>query len=47
VREPQDSKGWTLDEMPYIGERELVELTSRRKTGCQLRGRVAIPQSEL
>jgi hypothetical protein len=26
-------KGWTLDEMPYTGERELVEPVSSRKTG--------------
>ena len=33
VRDSQDSKGGTLDEMPYSGERELVESTSSRKTG--------------
>jgi hypothetical protein len=32
VRESQDSKGGTLDEMPYSGKRELVESTSNRKT---------------
>jgi hypothetical protein len=31
-----DSKGGTLDEMPYSGERELTETTSRRKTGHQV-----------
>jgi hypothetical protein len=31
--------------MLYIGERELVESTSRRKTGPQ--ARIAIPQSKL
>lgn len=29
----QDSKGGTLDEMPYNGERGLVEHTTSRKTG--------------
>ena len=33
MRDSQDSKGGTLDEMPYSGERELVEPTSSRKTG--------------
>jgi hypothetical protein len=33
--------------MPYNGERELVEPTSSRKTGHQVRDRVAIPQSKL
>jgi hypothetical protein len=32
VREYQDSKGETLDEMSYSGVRELEEPTSRRKT---------------
>ena len=31
-----------LDEMPYIGERELIEPTSSRKTGHQVRDGVAI-----
>jgi hypothetical protein len=31
VRDSQDSKGETLDEMPYTGERELVEPTSSIK----------------
>jgi hypothetical protein len=47
VRESQDSKGWTLDEMHYSGEGELVEPTSSRKTGHQWRDGVAIPQSKL
>jgi hypothetical protein len=38
VRESQDSKRRTLDEMPYSGERELVEPTSSRKTGHQVEG---------
>jgi hypothetical protein len=33
VRDAQDSKRGTLDEMPNSGERELVESTSSRKTG--------------
>jgi hypothetical protein len=37
VRDSQDSKGGTLDKMPYSGERELVELISSRKTGHQMR----------
>jgi hypothetical protein len=47
VRDSQDSKGGTLDEMPYIGERELVETTSRRKKGHQVRDGVPVPQSKL
>ena len=46
VRDSQDSKGRTLDEMPDRRERELIEPTSSRKTtsneeeGCH-------PQSQL
>jgi hypothetical protein len=47
VRDSQDSKGGTLDEMPYSGDRELVEPTSSRKTVHQVRDGVAIPQSHL
>jgi hypothetical protein len=47
VRDSQDSKGEILGEMPYSGERELVEPTSSRKTGHQVRDGVAIPQSKL
>jgi hypothetical protein len=43
----QDSKGGTLDEMPNSREREVMELTSSRKTGHQVRDGVAIPQSQL
>ena len=43
VRDSQDSKGGTLDEMPYSRERELIEPTSSRKTGHQVRDGVAIP----
>jgi hypothetical protein len=39
-------EGETLDEMFYSGERELVELTSNRKTGHQVRDVVDIPQSK-
>jgi hypothetical protein len=37
----------TLDEMPYSEERELVEPTSSKKTGHQVRDGVAIPKSKL
>ena len=40
VRDSQVSRGGHLDEMPYSGERELVEPTSRRKTEHQMRGGV-------
>ena len=33
VRDSQDSKGVTLDEISYSGERELVGFTSKGKTG--------------
>ena len=38
MKDSQDSKGGTLDEMPNSGERELVESTSSRKTGHQVEG---------
>jgi hypothetical protein len=38
VRESQDPKGRTLDEIPYSMERELVESTSSRITGNQVEG---------
>jgi uncharacterized protein with gpF-like domain len=38
VKEFQDSKRGTSDEMPNSGERELVEFTSSRKTGHQVEG---------
>jgi hypothetical protein len=38
VRDSQDSKGGTLDEMPNSGERECVKFTSSRKTGYQVEG---------
>jgi hypothetical protein len=45
VRDSQDSKRGTLDEIPNSGEREIVKPTSSRKTGHQAEGWVAIPQS--
>ena len=47
VRDSQYSKGGTLDEMPKSRERELIDPTSSRKTGHQVRDRVTIPQSHL
>jgi hypothetical protein len=47
ARDAQDSKRGTLDEMPYIGEREIIEPTSSRKTGHEVRDGFAIPQSKL
>jgi hypothetical protein len=47
MRDSQDSKGGTLDEMLYRGEREHVDPTSSRETGHQVSDNVAIPQSEL
>ena len=38
MKDSQDSKGGTLDEMPNSGERELVEPTSSRKTEHQVEG---------
>jgi hypothetical protein len=47
MRDSQDSKGWTLDEMPDSRERELIKPTSSRKTGQLMRDGIAIPQSHL
>jgi hypothetical protein len=47
VRDSQDSKGDALDEMPESRDRELIEPTSSRKTGYQLRKGSAMPQSKL
>jgi hypothetical protein len=47
VRDSQNSKGGTFDEMPENRDKELIESTSSRKTGHQVRDRVAIPQSHL
>jgi len=44
VRNSQDSKEGTLDEMLYSGERELFEPTYSRKTGHQVRDGAAVPQ---
>jgi hypothetical protein len=38
VRDSQYSKGKTLDEMLYSGEREIIEPTSNRKTRYQVEG---------
>jgi hypothetical protein len=45
VTQPQ--KGGTFGEMPDSRERELIEPTSIRKTGHQVRDGVDIPQSHL
>jgi hypothetical protein len=47
VKDSEDSKGGTLDEMTNSRERELIEPTSSRKTGHQVWDGVAIPQSKL
>ena len=47
VRDSQHSQGGTLDEMPNSRERGLIEPTSSRKTGHQVRDGVAIQQSHL
>jgi hypothetical protein len=52
VRDSQDSKGGTFDEMPYNGERKLGDSTSSKKTGYQVKGwgchaTVKISDSEL
>jgi hypothetical protein len=44
VTDSQDSKGGTLDEMPYSREKELIMPTSIRKTGHQVREGFAILQ---
>jgi hypothetical protein len=43
VRDSQDSKGGTLDEMHNNRERELIEPTSSKKMGHEMRVREAIP----
>jgi hypothetical protein len=47
VRDSQDSKGGTLDEMPDSTERDLIESTSSRKRGHQVREGFAILQLKL
>jgi hypothetical protein len=46
VRDSQDSKGGSLEEMPESRERELIEPTSSKKAGHQVREGVAILQSK-
>jgi hypothetical protein len=38
MRNSQDSKGGTVDEMPNSGEKEFIESTSSRKTEHQVEG---------
>jgi hypothetical protein len=47
VRDSQDLKEGTLDEMPDSRERELSEPTSSRKTGHEVREGPTIPLSKL
>jgi hypothetical protein len=47
MRDSQNSKRGTLDKMSFTGEKEHVEPTSCRKTGHQMKDRVAIPHSKL
>jgi hypothetical protein len=44
VRDSQDLKRGTLDEMPDSRQRELIEPISSRKIGHQMKDGVAIPQ---
>ena len=46
VRDSQDSKGGTLDEMPHSGEKELVEPTSSKRQGIKWKDGVVISQSK-
>ena len=46
MRDSQDSKEGTLDEMLNSRKRELIEPTSSRKIGHQVRDGIAIPQSK-
>jgi hypothetical protein len=47
VKDSWDSKGGNLDIMPDSRERDLIESTSNRKRGHQMREKGAIPQSQL
>ena len=47
MRDSDDSKGMTLDEMFDSRESNLLEPTSSRKTRHQVRDGVATPQSKL
>jgi hypothetical protein len=46
VRDFQESKGKALHEVPYSGERELVESTFSRRQSIKWMDGVAIPQSK-
>jgi hypothetical protein len=46
VRDSQDSKGDTIDEMPDSRESELIEPTNSRKTGHQMREGFVTPLSK-
>jgi hypothetical protein len=46
VRDFQDTKGGTIDEIPYSGERALVESTPEERQDIKWKDRVAIPQSK-
>jgi hypothetical protein len=43
VRDSQDSKGGTLDEIPYSGQRELVESTSSKEDKALLGRAMGLP----
>jgi len=47
VRDSQESKAGTINEMPNSRERALIEPTSSMKTGHQMREGIATPQSKL
>jgi hypothetical protein len=47
VRDSLDSKGRALNEMPDSRERVLIEPTSSRKTGRQVKKGIDIPPSKL
>jgi hypothetical protein len=47
VKDFQESKGGTFDEILDSRERELIEPNSSRTTGHQMRDEVAIPQKQL
>jgi hypothetical protein len=47
MRDSQDSKSGTSDEIPDSGERKPIELTYSRKSGHQMRDWFAISQSNL
>jgi hypothetical protein len=47
AKDCQGSKGWTLDVMPNSRERELIEPTSSRMRGHQVKEVFATPKSNL